>query len=402
MNRANAVLLGVLWLLSLVVAVRFARLTEPLPTVAPLVRKVGPSVVSIEAGHRRGSGFAIGATEVVTARHLVDEADIVTVQTSDGQRWPAAVRGSDARTDLALLVVDGSSLAPARLGRGDRLTVGDWVVGLGNALGLGSTPVVGLIAQQGSKLSADAEGPRAEFWQLSLALNPGHSGGPVFDQRGRVVAVLAGTLAQGQSVAFAVPIEAFREVEDRLRAGEHISRAYLGARTIDGGSRGLVVTYVFSSSPADLAALRPGDVLRELDGTELHTPEDLQRVLDRLSGGVRTGIVSRRGSEDRETVVQLTDWALQPVVVAGMTLGPAKGAGARVVALHPDSRAARARLREGDVLRAIDGVPMRAPAMIKDRLADGGAAQLQVVRDGRLRLLRLGGRDSPAPRRAPR
>ncbi len=407
MNRANAVLLGIIWLLSLIVAVRLAQQTAPLPTVAPLIRRVAPTVVSVDASapgddeHRTGSGFAIGPEEVVTARHIVSDAEMVTVRAADGRQWPAVVRGSDARTDLALLGVPGADLPTARLGRGTQVSVGDWVIGVGNALGLGATPVVGLVAQQGSRLSAESAGPRAEFWQLSLALNPGHSGGPVFDRRGRVVAVLAGTLTHGQSLGFAVPIEAFRQVADRLRSGEHISRAYLGVR-VELAPRGVVVTSVVPSSPADLAALRPGDVLLRLDDTPLATPDELQRVLDRLSGGVTTGIVSQRGDRERESVVRLTDWARQPVVVAGMTLLPAQGAGARVIALHPGSRAARARLREDDVIRAVDGEPMQAPAMIKDRLADGGAAQLQVVRDGRLMLLRIDVRDPPAPHRATR
>ncbi|MEN0061022.1 MAG: trypsin-like peptidase domain-containing protein [Myxococcota bacterium] len=399
MNRADAVLVGIAWFVSLAVAVGLARPREPgLPTVAPIVTRVGPSVVSIEVrgeranDRRSGSGFAIAPAEVATARHLVTDATSVTVQLADGRTWPATVLGTDARTDLALLSVPGADLTPVAIGRGDDVTVGDWVIGLGNALGLGSTPVVGLLAQQGSRLTADASGPRVEFWQLSLALNPGHSGGPVFDQRGRVVAVLSGAHAQGQAVAFAVPIEALSTVVDRLRSGEHISRAFLGVSVRDGGPLGVVVGSVVPSSPADRAGLRPGDVLVALDDTELPRPDVLQTVLDRLSGGVRTEIVWRRSGETRRVPVQLTDWARQPVVVAGMTLGPATGAGARVIALQSSSRADRAGLRVGDVLRAIDGVPMQAPAQIRDRLADGAAAQLQVVRDGRLRRLAIDGR----------
>jgi len=407
-NRASAVALGLAWLVSLAVVVGAVRGTGPLPTVAPLVHRVGPSVVSIEVvargedGRRSGSGFAIAPAEVVTARHLVTDAEEVLVQTADGVKHTARVLGTDARTDLALLSVADASLSRARIGQGRRLSAGDWVIGLGNALGLGPTPVVGLLASKHSRLAADAAGPRVEFWQLSLALSPGHSGGPVFDPRGRVVAVLSGAHTQGQAIAFAVPIEALSVVLERLRAGEHISRAFLGLRALDGGDRGLVVDHVVPSSPADRAALRPGDTLLELDGTALHTPDDLQRVLDRLSGGVTAEVVSQRRGERRTSVVQLTDWALQPVVVAGMTLGPAKGAGALVLALKPGSRAALAGVREGDFVRAIDGEPMQAPAMVRDRLADGESALLQVVRDGRLRPLSIGALGSPARPAAPR
>jgi len=405
MNRASAVVLGIVWLISVAVAVGVTRLsTGPLPTLAPLVRRVGPSVVSVDVSGDvpgKGSGFAVSPTEVVTARHLVVDTDAIEIRTAGGRTLAARVLGTDARTDLALLEVPDAELPPVRLGRGDRVTVGDWVIGVGNALGLGPTPVVGIVAQQGSRLDAAAPGPRVEFWQLSLALNPGHSGGPVFDDRGRVVAVLQGRHTQGQAVAFAVPIEAFRAVEERLRGGEAISRAYLGLQPHEQDGR-LVVTSVVPSSPADRGALRPGDVLVALDDTPLSTERDLQRVLDRLSGGVQTTLVIERGGQPREARVQLTDWAQQPVVVAGMTLVPADGAGASIVALTEGSRADRAGLRVGDLVRALDGMPVQAPATIRDHLVGGAGARLQVFRDDQLRQLSIAGREPIAPRRAPR
>jgi serine protease Do len=256
------------------------------------------------------------------------------------------------------------------------------VLAIGNPFGLGHSLSVGVVGHRGRKLAAGvADLPRVDFVQLSMPLNPGNSGGPIFDRAGRVVGVLSGTHAQGQSIAFAVPVEALVEALDALRSGARMSRAFLGLTSRADGSS-LEVVSVVPAGPADRAGIRAGDQISAFDGTQVARPSELQAVLDRLSGGTRTSARLLRDGQLQVVDVTLADWAEQPVVVGGMTLRAAPGAGGEVVAVRPRSRAERADIRVGDVVRSVNGVPVRAPADVKESLTGGTSAQLDLVRSG--------------------
>lgn len=355
------------------------------PSYAEVFGEVAGGVVNVSLetpSARIGSGFVVSPREVVTARHLVVDAERVTVRDIHGRTLGAEVVGTDARTDLALLRLTDGELVPLELGSTADLRVGDTVVAIGNPFGLGHSLSVGVVGSRGRRLAAEVEdGPRVDFLQLSLPLNPGNSGGPVFDASGRVVGVLSGTHSQGQAISFAVPVEALLEDLGPLRAGARVSRAFLGVTTrAEAGA--VVVDTVIPSSPADRAGIRPGDSLTAFDGAELSAPVDLQRALDRLEGGRATSVRLLRDGELHVLDVTLADWAEQPVAIGGMILRPAPGAGGEVVAVRPRSRAERSGVRVGDVVRAVDGVPVRAPADVRDALGGGGPAQLDLVRGG--------------------
>ncbi len=358
---------------------------DPWPSYADMFDRVSEGVVNVavEAPDRRvGSGFAISQHEVVTARHLVQDATTTLVTPISGWPMSATVVGSDARTDLALLRVEAGGLRPAALGSSHRLRVGDTVLAIGNPYGLGHTLSVGVLGQHQRRRLPSDRAPRVDFLQLSLPLNPGNSGGPVFDQRGDVVGVLSGTYAQGQGIAFAVPAEALIETLPALRGGKHVTRAFLGVTT-HGIAGEVVIASIIPSSPADRAGLLPGDVLVSAAGRRLNRPLDLQEVLDGVSGRTELELDVSRDGESRQVRATLTDWATAPVVVSGMILNAAPGAGGRVVAVRAGSRADRSGVRKGDVVRAVNGEPVRAPADVKFRLTGGEAAQLDLVRDGR-------------------
>jgi len=362
-----------------------ATFPRPWPSYAGLFDEVAPTVVNVTVGlpvARVGSGVAVSANEVVTARHLVVDADEISVRDVRGRRLDAELVGSDARADLALLRVGQGGLSPVPLGRASTLRVGDPVVAIGNPYGLGHSLAAGVVGHLGRRLSSEDDGPRVDFVQLSIPLNPGNSGGPVFAVDGELVGVLSGTHAQGQAIAFAVPVEVVRSVLPALRRGEHISRAYLGLRAVDDGAD-VLVRSVTPHSPADRGGVRPGDRLRAADGEPLTGAADLQQVLDRLAGGDQLVLRMDRPSEGEvQADVTLADWAQQPVVAAGMTLVPHPGLGGEVVAVRPRSRAERGGVQVGDRVRSIDGVPARAPADVKAAVGDGAALQLELVRQG--------------------
>lgn len=360
--------------------------TPTWPSYAPVFDQVAGGVVNVEvdgASVRLGSGFAVAPDEVVTARHLVVDGQSVLVRDLQGRTLPAAVVGLDARTDLALLSVPGAAFPVPVLGGGDLVRIGDLVLAIGNPYGLGHSLSVGVVGGRGRRLQADmrAGAPGVDFLQLSIPLNPGNSGGPVFDVRGEVVGVLSGTHAQGQGIAFVVPVEALRGSLPALRAGERVSRAFIGFG-VDDGERGPVVRQLIPSSPADRAGIRDGDRLISIDGEPIGDMAELRGALDRLGPGRTVAVEVARDGAAVRVGVALTDWAEQPVVIAGMILRPVAGTGGEVVAVTPGSRAERADVRVGDVVRAVAGAPVRAPADVRDALLGGTPAQLDLVRGG--------------------
>ncbi len=359
----------------------------PWPSYADVFQRVVPTVVnvSVEADPDRiGTGFSIGGSEVVTARHLVVGAERVIVREVSGVERSAIVVGADARTDLALLRTEGGGMISAPLGTSEPLRVGDTVVAIGNPYGLGHTLSVGVVGQR-SKLTETAEGPRIAFLQLSMSLNPGNSGGPVFGADGSVVAVLTGTHSTGQGIAFAVPVEALRTALPLLRAGEQVSRAFFGASI---GSEGVVEGLV-PSGPADKAGVRAGDQLVALAGQEVRTAAALQARLDGLRGGQQVSVRLLRDGAPMVVDATLSDWAEQPVVIGGMTLKARAGTGGEVVAIRPRSRAEIGGVVVGDVIRAIDGHPARAPSDVKEAMVRRGAVVLEVERGGMAVAVRL-------------
>lgn len=352
---------------------------QPLPSYADLYAQVAPSVVSVRvgrSGERIGTGFAIDAHQVVTARHVVVGSLDVQVAELDGERLSARVVGMDARADLALLEVSGGPLQPVLPGRTDTLRVGDTVVAIGAPYGLGHSLAVGVVGSLGRRIDDGV----LEFLQLSMPLNPGNSGGPVFDGNGRIVGVLTGTHATAQSIAFAVPVEVLIEALPALRQGERRSRGFLGLRVEDFGG-GVVISAVTPGSPADLAGLGVGDVLVAVGNEPVVSSASLERILDGLSASTAQ-LRIHRPDGDVLLPVEIRDWAEEPVVVAGLTLRAQPGSGGEVAAVREGSRGALAGLRVGDLVRAVDGRPVRAPVDVQQALAGGTAAQIEVLRDG--------------------
>ncbi|MCB9676545.1 MAG: trypsin-like peptidase domain-containing protein [Alphaproteobacteria bacterium] len=352
------------------------------PDPADVFAQVHASVLDIQVTSpesRVGAGVAISETEIVTARHLVfDTVDPIEVVDSHGNVQIATVVGTDARTDLALLAVEGP-LVPAELGDSSAVRVGDRVVAVGNPFGLRHSLSVGVIGGMHRKLDRGG-GPRVDFMQLSIPLNPGNSGGPIFAMDSRVVGLLTGTHTQGQAIAFAVPAERLIESLPALRSGRQVTRAFLGVRVEADGAAVRVVSVV-PSGPADRAGVRPGDALTAFDDQVLATPEDLYARLDSMPGGARTTIRLLRDGQLHIADVELADWAEQPTVIAGMTLRPVPGSGGEVVAVRPRSRAARAGVLVDDIVKTVNGLPMQAPSDVKDTVT-AETAQLEIVRDG--------------------
>jgi S1-C subfamily serine protease len=269
------------------------------------VERLGPSVVRVEARTRRGggggSGFVLaGDGFVLTNSHVVRGASRVTVDLASGAtKLRADIVGDDPDTDVAVLRVGPADLRPASLGDSRGLRVGQLVLALGSPYGFHSTVTAGVVSALGRSLRARSGRLMADVIQTDASLNPGNSGGPLADSKGRVVGVNTAAILPGQGIAFAIPIHTAQFVAARLIRDGRISRGVLGltgqAAPLHPALRrqhgltamtGVQVMGVDPDGPAGRAGVRRGDLIVEFDGHEVRDVDDLQRLLaDRGTGG---------------------------------------------------------------------------------------------------------------------
>jgi S1-C subfamily serine protease len=278
--------------------------------VMSVVESVGPSVVQVQDGRGAGSGVIITPDGyVLTNAHVVERADSAHVRLADGRSVTGRVVGRDPSSDLAVLRLDAAGLPAAELGDSDALRVGQLVIAIGNPLGFQSTVTTGVVSALGRSLHGRDGRPIEGVIQTDAALNPGSSGGPLVDTRGRIVGINTAVIAGAQGICFAVPSNTASALVVALMRDGHVRRASLGisaaptpigralaARLAIAASEGIRVVEVVSGSPADRAGLRAGDILVFLDGTALPTLSALQSVLtaDRVARPL-PAVVIRRG-----------------------------------------------------------------------------------------------------------
>jgi serine protease Do len=239
-----------------------------------------------------GSGFVVDPSGIiVTNSHVIEDADEITANFSDGTRLIAEVIGRDTKTDLAVLRVKPSKpLKSLRFGDSQTLRVGDWVMAIGNPFGLGGTVTIGILSARNRDINA---GPYDDFLQTDAAINRGNSGGPLFDMNGEVIGINTAIISPtGGSIGigFAVPSEVAARVVDQLREFGETRRGWLGVliqevtdELAEGlgmdRPRGALVSEVTPESPAAEAGVQVGDVVTEYDGRPVRERRDLPRMV---------------------------------------------------------------------------------------------------------------------------
>jgi S1-C subfamily serine protease len=281
--------------------------------VIHVVESVGPAVVNIRVGRGNGRGAGSGVVVapdgyILTNHHVVNGTGRLTTALTDGSTFEAAVVGTDAVTDLAVIRAQGSGLPYAALGDSARLRVGQLVIAMGNPLGFESSVSTGVVSALGRAMRSEQGRLIENIIQHTAPLNPGNSGGPLLDSRGQVMGINTAIIAMAQGIGFAIPSSTAHWVLSQILQHGRVRRAYLGiagrdrpldrrlARALDlAQSRAVEIVSVNPDSPAERADLRGGDLIVAVNDAVVQRVDDLHRALGNWSPGepVTLGIVRR-------------------------------------------------------------------------------------------------------------
>ncbi|MGN8080153.1 DegQ family serine endoprotease [Variovorax sp. 22077] len=367
---------------------------QPLPGVPRQgPRQNRPQPQEEERPRGVGSGFILTPDGyVMTNAHVVEDASEVLVTLPDKREFKAKIVGADKRTDVAVVKIEATGLPAVKVGDISKLRVGEWVMAIGSPFGLENTVTAGIVSAK----QRDT-GEYLPFIQTDVAINPGNSGGPLINMRGEVVGINSQIYSRSggfMGISFSIPIDEAIRVSDQLRTTGRVSRGRIGVQidqvTKDvaeaiglGKPQGALVRGVEAGSPGEKAGVEPGDVITKFDGKAIEKPSDLPRLVGNTKPGTKSTLtVFRRGASrdlsvtiaevepdkpskrasDREEPAQKP-----PASAAAKSLGLAvsdltdaqkkelklKG-GVRVDAAN--DAAARAGLREGDIIMAVGNV----------------------------------------------
>ena len=356
----------------------------------------GPPPPPPDHAAAQGSGFFISADGyIVTNNHVVEHASAVTVTTDAGKALTARVIGTDPKTDLALLKVEGGDFPAVRFAAKPP-RVGDWVIAVGNPFGLGGTVTAGIVSARARDIGS---GPYDDFLQIDAPVNHGNSGGPTFNNEGEVVGVNTAIFSpSGGSVGigFAIASDVVQSVVAQLKDHGAVARGWLGveiqpltpdlAESLGAASeQGALVAKASPQSPAAQAGLKAGDVIVAVNGESVASPRELARRIAGYSPKTSVSLTLSRNGQTQKLDVALgampTDRAAvaalapaEPAETAtgklGLRLEPLKGGGVKVAGVEEGGVAAERGLSEGDVIVEAGGHAVDRPADVETAFAE--------------------------------
>ena len=361
----------------------------------------------------QGSGFIISPDGyILTNAHVVESADRVTVRLTDRREFRAKVIGKDRQTDVALIKIDAKDLPTVKLGSSRDANVGEWVVAIGSPFGFDNSVTAGIVSAKGRSLPDSSYVP---FIQTDVAVNPGNSGGPLFNLSGEVIGINSQIYSRTgafSGISFAVPIETALNVKDQLIKTGKVSHGRIGivVQDVNAGlaesfgldrPRGALVSSIEPGSPGEKAGLQVGDIVLKYDGKPVERSGDLPVIVGELPAGHSAPVEVWRNRGAKSLTVATAEGNTEGKVARAEKSATKGRLGLAVRPLSPQERdevkgkggvvveevggaAARAGVEPGDVVLSINGVPVKSPDDLRTQVAKSGRnAALLIQREDR-------------------
>ena len=390
----------------------FKRYGVPAPGGGGIPRAEGPMM------RGTGSGFIVSPDGyILTNAHVVAQADDVTVKLKDRREFPAKVIGTDMRTDVAVIKIDAKDLPVVSIGDDRKIKTGEWVLAIGAPFGLENTATAGIVSGTSRSVGGDSVVP---FIQTDVAVNPGNSGGPLFNLQGEVVGINSMIFSQSggyMGISFAIPISAAMDVREQLVKTGHVTRGRIGVAVQDVDAalansfdldrpRGALVSAVEEDGPAEKAGVKPGDVILAVGKQSIEQSVDLSGVIARTKPGDDTQLTVWRGGKEKILTVRVArveesetqaskarpaedeaEGAKLGLVVRPLTPAEKQSVDTEgnIVVADVKGSAARAGIEPGDIILAVNARSVKSVQDLRtvaSKLRRGESAALLVERGG--------------------
>jgi serine protease Do len=348
-----------------------------------------------------GSGFIVTPDGyILTNAHVVADADQVTVKMNDRREYSAKVVGIDQATDVAVIKIDAKNLPTVRIGDPSKLRPGEWVLAIGSPFGFENSATAGIVSATSRSLPSESNSNYVPFIQTDVAVNPGNSGGPLFNLQGEVVGINSQIFSRTggyMGLSFAIPIDVAMDVRDQLIKTGHVTRGRIGVsiQNVDGQlaesfgldrPRGALVSSVVKDGPSEKAGVKPGDVILAVNDKPVEVSSELPTVIARMKPGTDAALTVWRGGKETKLNVkvdQLPEPELRTASLKGKRgADQASQLGLAVRPLDPNERqqvetegnlvveqvtgpALAAGVQQGDIILAVNGKKVKTVAELQ-------------------------------------
>ncbi|MCC6509387.1 MAG: Do family serine endopeptidase [Pirellulaceae bacterium] len=369
-----------------------------------------------------GSGFIVSKDGyILTNNHVVQEADELEVQLSDGRRFDGKVVGTDDRSDVAVVKIDAQELVPAKLGDSSLMDVGDWVIAVGSPFELDQTVTAGIISALNRSVEIlDYE----DFLQTDAAINPGNSGGPLVNLRGEVIGIntaINSRTGSNAGVGFAIPSSMAKQIMDSIIANGRIVRGFIGASlenlTLDSAREsklpnkylsGAIIQDVLPEGPAAKAGIRKGDIVVQLDGKPLRDYAALRMRVALTPVGQIINMTVFRGGKEVELAVrveeqteakmlqlsgnmEIPEWGIEASKLTA-TLAKKLGVdeqdgGVVVTKVNRDGKGAEFQIEPGDIIMKVNGKDVSDPTQLRNAIKNARGLRIMLRRGNQIAML---------------
>ena len=338
---------------------------------------LGPQQQRIPEQRGTGSGFIVSSDGLIlTNAHVVDGADELRIRLTDNREFAGKVLGLDKKTDIAVVKIEAKDLPVLKIGSSESLKVGEWVAAIGSPFGLHNTVTAGIVSAKSRQLPSDQYVP---FIQTDVAVNPGNSGGPLFNMQGEVVSInsqIFSTSGGFMGLSFSIPIDLAMQIKDQLVQNGRVIRGRIGvgiqAVTQDLAEafgmktpRGAVITMLEKDQPGEKAGLMVGDIVIAIDGKELANANELPIKISTMKPGTKTTLTVLRDGKEKKIAVTVAETPSEGTVQTNDTKNAQGKLGVSVRELSAEEKK-ELELQNGLVITEVRGAAAKAGLMPRD------------------------------------